>query len=321
MSDRYEIDLNVKPGDDLQDEEMAETPQVAIKRKGRGFQSGDQRGDGVHSSAFDKLNSSDDSASGRALKSIEGWIVLITGVHEEATEEDILDKFGEYGEVKNVHLNLDRRTGYVKGYVLVEYEKFSEAEDAIAAMNGAKLLDQTLTCDFAFVKPTNNDDRGRRGLTSRSRGGHGGRRSGTEASTHALVAPSNADHVPRFPSISGAQVAHRGSLAPDRDENPIWDVSDLLRGITPISMLTEWSAVFRTPMFISKAILHKFIGYLEAQASGLIWKPRCSETIAWEQSQGISAKDKTSTSQAPEVTGVKDTVTSRTMVSVRVALR
>src|SRR5690554_6626260 len=28
----------------------------------------DQRGDGVHSSAFDKLNSSDDSASGKALK-------------------------------------------------------------------------------------------------------------------------------------------------------------------------------------------------------------------------------------------------------------
>ncbi|KAG0254106.1 hypothetical protein BG011_005985 [Mortierella polycephala] len=180
MSDRYEIDISVRPGDELQDEEMAEAP--AIKRKGRGFQSGDQRGDGVHSSAFDKLNSSDDSASGKALKSVEGWIVLITGVHEEATEEDIQDKFGEFGEVKNVHLNLDRRTGYVKGYALVEYEKYSEAEAAISNMNGAKLLDQTLTCDFAFVKPTSNDGRGRKGFTSRSRGGYNGRRSGRSSS-------------------------------------------------------------------------------------------------------------------------------------------
>ncbi|KAG0237237.1 hypothetical protein BGW42_001504 [Actinomortierella wolfii] len=168
-------ELDVRATDDLQDLEMADAqPEIIIRRKGRGFQSGEQRGDGVLGSAFDKLSSAD-SAAERAQKSIEGWIVLITGVHEEATEEDISDKFADFGPIKNLHLNLDRRTGYVKGYALVEYENFEEAQEAIKTMNGTKLLGQTLEVDFAFVKPA-NEERGRRaggagGFTSRSRGG------------------------------------------------------------------------------------------------------------------------------------------------------
>jgi RNA-binding protein 8A len=144
------IDVNVQVEDgeeDFTEDRTDELKLRATKKKGRGFGETippEQKGH------YDSIHQDDKDGP---MRSIEGWIVFVRGLHEEAQEDDIMDKFSEFGDIKNIHVNLDRRTGYIKGYALVEYETYSEARDAISGLNNTDILGKTVEVDWAFVKP------------------------------------------------------------------------------------------------------------------------------------------------------------------------
>jgi len=66
-----------------------------------------------------------------------------------------------------VHLNLDRRTGYTKGYALIEYDSESDAQYAIQSMNCKKFFGKELVVDWAFIGTSRVDTFAGRGLRGR----------------------------------------------------------------------------------------------------------------------------------------------------------
>ena len=160
-------------GDQDEDDAITQIKSNARHRKGRGFNEQSDRLT-METADFDTVNTDNDSGNPGPARSVEGWILFITNVHEEAQEDNLHDLFSEHGTIKNMHLNLDRRTGYAKGYALVEYETFNEARAALDALNGQDLLGHTLHVDWAFVKgPLKRRGTGTSGSTRKATAGTG----------------------------------------------------------------------------------------------------------------------------------------------------
>lgn len=98
-----------------------------------------------------------DAVDGSPLKciiylAVEGWILFVSGIHPEAQEDDIYEAFADFGPIKDLQMNFNRRTGGASTYALLSYENLDHAQTAISDMNGRDFLGNILNVDFAFKK-------------------------------------------------------------------------------------------------------------------------------------------------------------------------
>ena len=88
----------------------------------------------------------------------------------QATADDLLQLFGQYGTVDRAQVVNDRETGRSRGFGFVEMS--SGGQEAIAALNGAMFQGRPLTVNEA--KPREDRGGGGRGGYGCGRGGSGG---------------------------------------------------------------------------------------------------------------------------------------------------
>ena len=75
--------------------------------------------------------------------------IFVGNIAFTASEEDVRRLFEQYGVVDKVNLITDRYTGRSRGFGFVEMPNSSEGQAAIAALNGAQLLNRPLTVNEA----------------------------------------------------------------------------------------------------------------------------------------------------------------------------
>ena len=75
--------------------------------------------------------------------------IYVGDLSYDVTEDDLKAVFSEFGEVDSVNIIKDKFSGRSKGFGFVEMPNNSEADKAIAALNGTELKGRNLKVNQA----------------------------------------------------------------------------------------------------------------------------------------------------------------------------
>jgi len=101
--------------------------------------------------------------------------IYVGNLSREVTEEDLRQAFEAFGQVASATVIKDRFSGESRGFGFVDMPTKTEAQSAIAGMNGKDLKGRTLNVNEARPR---TEGGGRRGPGGGGGGGGGQRRGG-----------------------------------------------------------------------------------------------------------------------------------------------
>ncbi len=79
--------------------------------------------------------------------------IYVGNLPYSATNEQLAQIFGQYGDVSEATVVMDRDTGQSKGFGFVQMESDDAARQAIAALNGTQLDNRTIRVSEAQARP------------------------------------------------------------------------------------------------------------------------------------------------------------------------
>ena len=85
--------------------------------------------------------------------------LYVGGLPYQTTEQDLVDLFGQVGQVNSATVITDRDSGRSKGFGFVEMSDDQAARTAIERLNGTILGERTITVNEARERQSSNRDR------------------------------------------------------------------------------------------------------------------------------------------------------------------
>ncbi|KAK3151788.1 hypothetical protein QOZ80_3AG0250530 [Eleusine coracana subsp. coracana] len=89
------------------------------------------------------------------------YSLLVLNVSFRTTSDDLFPLFDRYGEVVDIHIPRDRRTGDSRGFAFVRYKYQDEAQMAVDKLDGRRVNGREIRVQFAKYGP--NSERIERG--------------------------------------------------------------------------------------------------------------------------------------------------------------